>query len=178
MPLKKLRVTRGKFVSTNKTFKIIDDWSVRANAHRLLEGAWIGTTDFRESYEFIDDDSDEELKGAEQVAEDKESGEVAKAATPIGGEEDGVEYYDLSTPEKSDPVCRQLFSAAVARRAIPPLSGSLQGHESEGECKAGIASQACTCTVSPVDGRREQQTDAPAPAYQVSRESVGPRRAF
>ena len=47
VPLKKLRVTRGKFVSTNKTFKIIDDWSVRANSHRLLEAAWIGTTDFR-----------------------------------------------------------------------------------------------------------------------------------
>ena len=30
------------------------------NAHRLLEGSWIGATDFREVAEYIDADSDEE----------------------------------------------------------------------------------------------------------------------
>ena len=59
-PLKKIRITRGKYFASGKTFKIIDDWTTRANAHRLLEGSWIGTTDFREVAEYIDDDSDEE----------------------------------------------------------------------------------------------------------------------
>ena len=58
--LKRIRITRGKYFASGKTFKIIDDWTTRANAHRLLEGSWIGTTDFREVAEYIDDDSDEE----------------------------------------------------------------------------------------------------------------------
>ena len=45
--LKRLRITRGRYFSSGKTFKIIDDWTVQSHAHRLLEGAWIGTTDFR-----------------------------------------------------------------------------------------------------------------------------------
>jgi hypothetical protein len=61
-PLKKIRITRGKYLNSGKTFKIIDDWSVRANSHRMLESAWIGTTDFREASEFVDDDSDEEVE--------------------------------------------------------------------------------------------------------------------
>ena len=60
IPLKKIRITRGKFFASGKTFKVIDDWTVRANAHRLLESSWIGTTDFRETADYVDDDSDEE----------------------------------------------------------------------------------------------------------------------
>ena len=63
--LKKLRITRGKFLDTGRTFKIIDDWTVRANAHRVLEGTWLGTTDFRGSSEYVDDDSDEVSFGLE-----------------------------------------------------------------------------------------------------------------
>ena len=62
IPMKKIRITRGKFFDGGKTFKIIDDWTVRANAHRMLESSWIGTTDFRESADYIDDDTDEELE--------------------------------------------------------------------------------------------------------------------
>ena len=51
----------GHFAA-GKTFKIIGDWTTRANAHRLIECSWIGTTDFREVAEFIDDDSDEEVE--------------------------------------------------------------------------------------------------------------------
>ena len=58
------------FISTNQTFKIIDDWSVRANAHRLLVGAWIGTTDFGEVSEYIDDDSDEDIEVDDPEEED------------------------------------------------------------------------------------------------------------
>ena len=58
--LKRIRITRGKYFASGKTFKIIDDWTTRANSHRLLQGSWIGTTDFREVAEYIDDDSDEE----------------------------------------------------------------------------------------------------------------------
>ena len=60
--LKRIRITRVKYVASGKTFKfkIIDDWTTRANAHRLLEGSWIGTADFREVAEYIDDGSDED----------------------------------------------------------------------------------------------------------------------
>ena len=138
VPLKRLRITRGQFVSTNKTFKIIDDWSVRANAYRMLEGAWIGTTDFGEASEFIEDDSDEETEVQRQNEEEMEPGDVAKAATPRGGEADNVERFDLSTPpEKSDPVARQLFSAALARQAFRHPSDSTRERQSEGECEDG-----------------------------------------
>ena len=56
--MKKIRITRGKFFNTGKVFKIIDDWTVQSHAHRMLEGSWIGTTDFRETVECIDDDTD------------------------------------------------------------------------------------------------------------------------
>ena len=59
-PLKKIRITRGKCLASGKTVKIIDDGTTRANAHRLLEGSLIGTTDFREVADYIDDDSDED----------------------------------------------------------------------------------------------------------------------
>lgn len=58
--LKKLRITRGRFFNTGKQFKIIDDWSLPANAHRVLEHAWVGTTHFREAAEYIDDDDSED----------------------------------------------------------------------------------------------------------------------
>ena len=61
--LKRLRVTRGRFFSTGREFKIIDDWTVASHAHRLLEGAWIGTTDFREVVEYLSDSSDNESDG-------------------------------------------------------------------------------------------------------------------
>ena len=44
--LKMLRVTRGKSFTIGREFKIIDEWTVPSHAHRMLEGAWMGTTDF------------------------------------------------------------------------------------------------------------------------------------
>jgi hypothetical protein len=100
-PLKKIRITRGKYLNSGKTFKIIDDWSVRANAHRMLESAWLGTTDFRESTEFIDDDSDEEKERSAT------SPRLAERESPSGGtsaepqaEPQKTEYFELS-PAKS-----------------------------------------------------------------------------
>ena len=75
--LKRLRVTRGRFFSTGREFKIIDDWTVPSHAHRLLESAWIGTTDFREVVEYLSDSSDNESDG-QAVKED-----VTKLNNPI-----------------------------------------------------------------------------------------------
>ena len=61
--LKRLRVTRGRFFSTGREFKIIDDRTVPSHAHRLFESAWIGTTDFREVVEYLSDSSDNESDG-------------------------------------------------------------------------------------------------------------------
>ena len=70
--LKRIRITRGIFFASGKTFKVIDDWAIRANAHRVLEGSWMGTTDFRETSEFIDDDSGEDQEEKEEAAEERE----------------------------------------------------------------------------------------------------------
>ena len=46
--LKRQRVTRGKFIDNDKAFEIIDDWTVRADAHRSLERDLVGSTEFHE----------------------------------------------------------------------------------------------------------------------------------
>jgi hypothetical protein len=107
-PLKKIRITRGKFLSSGKTFKIIDDWSVRANAHRMLESAWLGTTDFRETAEYIDDDSDEDKNedsaaSPRLVERESPSGSTStepQKETELQQTEDRTEYFEL-TPAKS-----------------------------------------------------------------------------
>ena len=91
--MKKIRITRGKYFASGKTFKIIDDCTTRANAHRLLEVSWIGTTDFREVAEYIGDDSDEET-------EVKELGEcLAKPLTEVPCMGPG----ELETAPKEEP---------------------------------------------------------------------------
>ena len=109
--MKKIRITRGKYFSTGRSFKVIDDWSIRANAHRLLEGPWIGTTDFREVAEFIDDDSDEEEAEEEREAEGERKAEEETAEdspkvarpTPSGPNELlGRAEHFLLTPTKAD----------------------------------------------------------------------------
>ena len=42
------RVTTGTYVASGKTFKIVDSYLVADDAHRLLQHAWIGTTEFLE----------------------------------------------------------------------------------------------------------------------------------
>ena len=128
-PLKKIRITRGKYLNSGKTFKIIDDWTVRANAHRLLESAWLGTTDFREASEFVDDDSDEETE------EPAISPGLAERESPSGGTSDEpqkkqqteTEYFELSpakpnyfelSPAKSN------YSAAQSDLLVAAPKGS------------------------------------------------------
>ena len=92
---------------------MIDDWTVRANAHRLLESAWIGTTTFREADDFIDDDSDEEPMKDEDEDEDpiKESTLTARES-PSGGtvveqkKEVATEYFDLSPTKTTSEVAQ------------------------------------------------------------------------
>ena len=52
MALKRIRVTRGKYLGE---FQIIDDYSMPANAKRMLEASWSGTTKFRQAAEYKED---------------------------------------------------------------------------------------------------------------------------
>ena len=87
----------------------------------FLEGSWIGTTDFREVAEFIDDDSDEKVDERElweRVAkpltedprvgpgelkvgpkeEERKTGESMKASRPAesaAGPGEATQYYDI-----------------------------------------------------------------------------------
>ena len=42
------RVTVGTYVASGRAFKIVDSYCVADDAHRLLQHAWIGTTEFHE----------------------------------------------------------------------------------------------------------------------------------
>ena len=55
MQVKKIRVTNGTFIKTRRAFQVIDDYHAKANSHRLLAGAWIGTSEFREVDNYIED---------------------------------------------------------------------------------------------------------------------------
>jgi hypothetical protein len=150
--LKKIRITRGKFFASGKTFKIIDDWTTRANAHRLLQGSWIGTTDFREVAEYIDDDSDEEAiditatttttttTTTGPVVEDKETqdlhggAEKAEAQDLRGGAEKQAEnssrrteYFDLDLSPDKQKTTHPLEALARKLPGGPPARLSAQG---------------------------------------------------
>ena len=181
-PLKKLRITRSRFIASNKSFKIIDDWSVRANAHGLLEGAWLGTTDFREVAEYIDDDSDEEIDEPDEEEEEKELGETANTAVTPTEEAGRVEHFDMATPEEPDRTCRQLFAAARAARPTSALSsGVSRRHTPEGECKreaAGHSAARPLAAHAPTDHRERETRDAPAASPSSSSEKGPPRGPF
>jgi hypothetical protein len=142
--LKRIRITRGKYFASGKTFKIIDDWTTRANSHRLLQGSWIGTTDFREVAEYIDDDSEEDnidttesttaatttTTGpvAEEAAEEAQvlcGGAGAETQDLRGGAERSrarstCEYFDLDhSPTKADDAHSQELLKGKAPESPP-----------------------------------------------------------
>ena len=113
----------------------------------MLESTWLGTTDFREVSEYIDDDSDEEVDIKEAEAEDKEE-----------SDKEGPEYFTLS-PAKSasnDSQLEDLLTlkleakgksdrarlAHLDARGQPPASNNVlislsvpsRGRGPEGEC--------------------------------------------
>ena len=92
---------------------------MRANAHRLLEGSWLGTTDFREVAEFIDDDSDEyrEEEGKEEVQEE----ELAKE--PRVPEEE-ARRAEAPVDPCASPEC-QYFELSPQKTQIAPADQSL-----------------------------------------------------
>ena len=106
----------------------------------------------------------------------QQQGESPEEATPDEERADGVEYFDLSTPTRSDPVARQLFSVADARQAIPSFSDSQRRRESEGECKAGIVRFSCVRADSLLCGRREQ-IDSLVSATSQARKGAAPAPA-
>ena len=94
--LKKIRITRGKFFNTGRVFKIIDDWTIQSHAHRMLEGSWIGTTDFRETVECIDDDSDSDIDIGAQ-----EQGDIDKDLKLLGNIEVQAALSSTPTPNSN-----------------------------------------------------------------------------
>ena len=59
--LKKIRVTRGKYLGTQQEFEIIHDFSMPSNSHRMLKAGWTGVTEFREAEEYIENNVDGEI---------------------------------------------------------------------------------------------------------------------
>ena len=141
MPLKRIRITRGKYFASGKAFKIIDDWTTRANAHRLIEGSWIGTTDFQEVATYIDDNSDEdeeeevaqpltevpcmgpgELKVAPKLKEETaEESMKASRLTDQPFEPHKTECFEMST-QKKDNTAQPFEALARKFQRVPPAA--------------------------------------------------------
>ena len=49
------RVTTGACSCNGERFKITDDWMKPSNTHRLLKSSWVGTTEFREILEYLEE---------------------------------------------------------------------------------------------------------------------------
>ena len=50
-----MRVTKGKFLNDGEEFVITDDHALHVNAHRNLRSGWVGTTEFYEVEEIIEE---------------------------------------------------------------------------------------------------------------------------
>ena len=57
--MKRYRVTTGSYTDTGERFKITDDWLRPSNAHRLLRCGWVGTTEFQEIPEYMEESLDQ-----------------------------------------------------------------------------------------------------------------------
>ena len=90
---------------------------MRANAHRLLEGSWLGTTDFQEVAEYIDDDSDEDWE--EEDEEDVQEEELAKE--PRVPEEEARRVETAVEPRVS-PECEYFELSPQKDKTAPPQS--------------------------------------------------------
>jgi hypothetical protein len=60
------RVTKGTFIRSRRKFDIKDDYSVERDAHRMLEGAWTGTTEFHGISGDVDNNENQVDRGNEQ----------------------------------------------------------------------------------------------------------------
>ena len=120
-PLKRIRITRGKYFSSGKTFKIIDDWTTRANAHWLLEGSWIGTTDFQEVAEYIDDDSDEDQ-------EEERKSELGECLVEPLTKDLCVRPVELETAPKlkEDTAEESMKASRLTEQSVEPHTRTLQ----------------------------------------------------
>ena len=65
--VKKIRVTKGVYVRTGKEFEVIDDYTVGGNAHRLLQGVWTGTTEFRVAEDYIESVKEDKNEYEKQI---------------------------------------------------------------------------------------------------------------
>ena len=76
----------------------------------LLEGSWVGTTDFREVAEFIDDDSDEEV-------DERELGEcLAKPLTEVPRAGPG----ELKVAPKEEPAEESTKVSRLTEPSVEP----------------------------------------------------------
>ena len=121
--LKKIRITRGRYFNSGKAFKIIDDWTVRSHAHRMLKSSWIGTTDFRETVECIDDDDDDDDNDEKEGIDDEKN----------IGDEKKLKWAD----QEFEEIPRDEVELEPHARVAPPRTGELNAQRRDGKCAVG-----------------------------------------
>ena len=131
--LKKIRITRGRYFNSGKAFKIIDDWTVRSHAHRMLKSSWIGTTDFRETVECIDDDDDDEK---EDIDDERNIGDEKK----LKWADQEFEEIPRDGPDPEPP-----------SRVAPPRTAELNAHRRDGKRAVGDQSDRHSAAVASCD---------------------------
>jgi hypothetical protein len=95
-----VRITQGTYRYSNKDFSIIDAWTDRQSAHRVLDEPWTGSTYFiRRPREDI------ERSGRASEPIFARPGSAVKAASPVGGSEVYSDLYLSQSSQSSPPVC-------------------------------------------------------------------------
>ena len=162
--LNKIRITRGKYVGTGKEFQVIDDYSISASAHKILNNAWVGTTEFREvDQQVIVDrgvnfdrgviaDSGEDVQGIVNVQElvnksiswaDIASDEEVSAGAPAPAicsltARPRFPEHILVSCDPGRGAARTAFECRdFSFASLPTLSPETLSVLCEGECKAG-----------------------------------------
>ena len=89
------RVTKGTYIRSGISFEVIDDYSVEGDSHRMLEGAWLGITEFVSTR----NDGDEDAR-VKELADDQTEGEHIGTATSPGKASARVSWADMTSDDE------------------------------------------------------------------------------
>ena len=114
------QITKGTFIGSGREFDIEDDYSVERDAHRMLEGAWTGTTKFQDISGDIDNDENKVDRDNEQHNMGENRGHAAEGES----KSDRIVWADCDYESDDDHevalnnIARQVASSGG--RTLPP----------------------------------------------------------
>jgi hypothetical protein len=125
--LKTSRVTKGTFISSGKSFVIEDDYSKGIDAHKLMDAAWTGITEFRgiEGEKGISTEGEHVEKVHEKIEKEAANGNNQRAEIE--------QLAEVSTSSTSKPI----YAAKAGCRFGPSNRVAWADIDAEPETKSG-----------------------------------------